>query len=592
MMELGKLGGNISIDDYKNFDANLSSMVMKYYEDKGAFKIEQSHIPQGLDAFLNVNSYLRYVADLARLGYNSVLGYDPDNPDKTPNKAQKVLGELGGILGLKENMLDRILIQLVQARDITERLTDSNRDRLPGNTGILQDFLMNMDVGEALENMGKTFTNNFISKLRSNKSGQESGDTTIPINRPTIDPTSNGNEFRQTKTTGWYDPHAITKVNKTSIFNLIGSALKDTFSKNGQKENYIFSENYLKGSGIRLTLLDLDENGLSNLKGIESVEGFMKIINRSPLITTPDKFLTTSFGDRTATSLDTNNYWEVVVEPYLGLDNGFCSYLPCIDEINILNYYTHGVRTYYSRWLPIVSFDLSRSRTVAKSIGLFGGEFTIPGGVEYSNEFRMTLIDDSYKSWRRYFEKCADVGVYNSKIHPKEFYGYDGSTDKWPNIIKAEGWKNDKSYSYSPKDSEKITVVDKSSFVLAPYKNVTFRIRIYIMTPQYSTINKYDLLATLKEVSIERNGEIEPGAQDLELTFSIVGETNEDYLKLPTPRAGYVKVEEKKEETAEKKSEESSKQSNVTSLKEVQEQSRITINTVSGITGNIISAFS
>ena len=541
MMELGKLGGDISIDDYKNFDANLSSMVMKYYEDKGAFKIEQSHIPQGLDAFLNVNSYLRYVADLARLGYNKALGYDPKDPNKTPNKAQKVLGEIGGILGLKENMIDRILIQLVQARDISERLSDSNRDRLPGNTGILQDFLMNMDVGEALESMGKTF----MDKLKSNNRGQEHGDTTVPINRPTIDPDSKGTEFRQTKTTGWYDPHARSeRVSGKSGFDLLKSALRDTFSKNGQKENYSFSKNYLTGSGIKLTLLDLDEKGLSDLKGIESVEGFMKIISRSPLITSPSKFLTTSFGDRTATSLDTNNYWEVVVEPYLGLDNGFCSYLPCIDEINILNYYTHGVRTYYSRWLPIVSFDLSRSRTVAKSIGLFGGEFTIPGGVEYSNEFRMTLMDDSYKSWRRYFEKCADVGVYNSKIHPKEFYGYYESTDEWPSTTRAEIWKNDKTY-YSG-DSEKITVVDKSSFVLAPYKNVTFRIRIYIMTPQYSTINKYDLLATLKEVSIERSGEIESGAQDLELTFSIVGETNEDYLKLPTSRVDYDEIKERK----------------------------------------------
>ena len=56
------------------------------------------------------------------------------------------------------------------------------------------------------------------------------------------------------------------------------------------------------------------------------------------------------------------------------------------------------------------------------------------------------------------------------------------------------------------------------------------------MTPQYSTINKYDLLATLKEISIERSGEIDPGSQDLELTFSIVGETDESNLKFPTPK--------------------------------------------------------
>ena len=584
MMELGKLGGDVSIDDYKNFDANLSSIVMKYYENEGAFKIEQSHIPQGLDAFLNANSYLRYVADLARRGYNKLTEVDPNNPNKTV----KIMGEIGGILGLKENMIDKILIQLIQARDIDERLSDSNRDRLPGNTGLVQEMLMNMDLGDALESMGKTF----INKLRSNQRSQEHGDTSIPLNRPTINPKSTKFEFRQTKTTGWYDPHAVDKkeLKGKSGYDLLKSAIKDTFSKNGHKENYSFSKYYLTGSGIKLTLLDLDEKGLTEDDEVDSVEGFMKIINRSPLITTPDKFLTTSFGNRTAMSLDTNNYWEVVVEPYLGLDNGFCSYLPCVDEINILNYYTHGVRTYYSRWLPIISFDLSRSRTVAKSIGLFGGEFTIPGGIEYTNEFRMTLMDDSYKSWRRYFEKCADVGVYNSKIHPKEFYGYYDSTNKWPNYTGSEIWKNDK--DYSPKDSEKITAVDKSSFVLAPYKNVTFRIRIYIMTPQYSTINKYDLLATLKEVSIERNGEVESGSQDLELTFSIVGETNEEYLELPTPRAGYTEKEEENKETPEKKPEESNKQSNVTSLEEVRKQSQITINTVSGRMGKIISPFS
>ena len=410
---------------------------------------------------------------------------DPNNPNKTV----KIMGEIGGILGLKENMIDKILIQLIQARDIDERLSGSNRDRLPGNTGLVQEMLMNMDLGDALESMGKTF----INKLRSNQRSQEHGDTSIPLNRPTINPKSTKFEFRQTKTTGWYDPHAVDKkeLKGKSGYDLLKSAIKDTFSKNGHKENYSFSKYYLTGSGIKLTLLDLDEKGLTEDDEVDSVEGFMKIINRSPLITTPDKFLTTSFGNRTTMSLDTNNYWEVVVEPYLGLDNGFCSYLPCVDEINILNYYTHGVRTYYSRWLPIISFDLSRSRTVAKSIGLFGGEFTIPGGIEYTNEFRMTLMDDSYKSWRRYFEKCADVGVYNSKIHPKEFYGYYDSTNKWPNYTGSEIWKNDK--DYSPKDSEKITAVDKSSFVLAPYKNVTFRIRIYIMTPQYSTINKLTL---------------------------------------------------------------------------------------------------
>lgn len=51
------------------------------------------------------------------------------------------------------------------------------------------------------------------------------------------------------------------------------------------------------------------------------------------------------------------------------------------------------------------------------------------------------------------------------------------------------------------------------------------------MTPQYGTIDKYDLLCVLKEMSEERKGEVESGGSDLELQFSVVGEN-------PNPRWG------------------------------------------------------
>ena len=464
-----------------------------------------------------------------RLGYNKWLEGD--------KKTGNFWSNLQGTLGLKEIMLDKILMELVDLRDKSERKTKSNRDRLPGGTGVLQDFLMTTDVWNTAVNLGRTF----ISRYRSNKKGSTHGDTTGPINRPTpveLDNKSyNDNYGNYTQTVGWYDPHA-ENTGKTALsgWDLIKSAVKDTFTtSSSQKINYKFADNYLQGSGIKLTLYDLANRNL-DIEGIDTVEGFMETIRQSPLITSPTQFLTTSPLKRNTTTLDTNNYWEIVIEPYLGLDNGFCSYLPSVEEINIINFKKHGVKTKYSRWLPIVSFDLSRSRTTTKSIGLFGGEFTIPGGVEYSNELRMTIVDDVFKSWRRYFEKCADVGVYNSRIHKLDFYGYgEKGTNVTPKVKDSGEWEN---YRISEKDAEKITVVDKSSFVLAPYKNVTFRIRIYIMTPQYSTINKYDLLATLKEVSIERSGEIDPSSQDLEITFSIVGETDEYNLRYPTPPSG------------------------------------------------------
>ena len=44
------------------------------------------------------------------------------------------------------------------------------------------------------------------------------------------------------------------------------------------------------------------------------------------------------------------------------------------------------------------------------------------------------------------------------------------------------------------------------------------------MTPQLSTISKYDLLLVLKDFTEERSGEIDGAANDLTVTFSIVGE--------------------------------------------------------------------
>ena len=48
------------------------------------------------------------------------------------------------------------------------------------------------------------------------------------------------------------------------------------------------------------------------------------------------------------------------------------------------------------------------------------------------------------------------------------------------------------------------------------------------MTPQFSTIKNFDLLCVLKDFSEEYYGEIEGGGQDLNVSFSIVGENPTD----------------------------------------------------------------
>ena len=545
---LSELKGDLSIDKYRNFDEQLSEGVMAYYEKEGRVKLMPSSFPESrgdwtLGSYLSASGYLRYLADLVRTGQvwgKKTSGYGTDSEygghpeDNSRNNTW--WSKLQGKLGLQEEMLDKVLMELVNLRDKGERETKSNRDRLPGGTGILQQAIMDTDVIKTITNVGRSI----FDKIRSNAKGSSHGDTTQPFNRPVVDEISYDPDWdlnhsydnfgNYTNTIGWYDPFHEDEKGKGKTLNPF-KAVKDVLSNSKTDINYRFDENYLKGAGIRTTLFDLAEHNLGS-DPIESVEGLMQVIRQSPLISEPSKFIlapSDNSGHRRkrTTTLDTNNYWEIVIEPYLGLDNGFCSYLPCVDEINVINRYTHGAKTFYTRWIPVVSFDLSRSRTSSKSIGLFGGEFTIPGGVEYSNELRITILDDVYKSWRRYFEKCADVGVYNSEVHSMDYYGYSDE-----GVLSLDNWSIGRDLSGNLAD--RVTVVDKTSFALAPYKNIAFRIRIYIMTPQFSTINKYDLLATLKEVSIERSGDIDPGSQDLELSFSIVGETNEDFLNKKT----------------------------------------------------------
>ena len=117
--------------------------------------------------------------------------------------------------------------------------------------------------------------------------------------------------------------------------------------------------------------------------------------------------------------------------------------------------------------------------------------------MELTNEIRITFVDDQFKSWRNYFERCVECSVYASEVHMKSDY--------------------DDGYN-------RISKIDSQYIVMAPWKNVTFRATIYCMTPQYSTINKYDLLLILKDFVEERSGETDASGSDLTATFSIVGE--------------------------------------------------------------------
>jgi hypothetical protein len=199
-----------------------------------------------------------------------------------------------------------------------------------------------------------------------------------------------------------------------------------------------------------------------------------------------------------------------VFDPFVGKDNGNYSYLPSIDEINVWNMLHFGVTTGYNRWIPFTSFDLSKNKVTTKSLSLFDGEINYPTSMEFTNELRLTIADDQYKSWRTYFERCSDASIYSSEPHKSSYYGYN------------EGY-------YTPTNVAGLTAIDKTFVCPALYKNITFRCIIFSLTPQLETISKYDLLVVLKDMAEERSGDIDPGGGDLTLTFSIVGENPNEF---------------------------------------------------------------
>lgn len=268
-----------------------------------------------------------------------------------------------------------------------------------------------------------------------------------------------------------------------------------------------FSNNYLKSEGIQTTLLDLCGIGDTSLPS--SFEELQKILRESPYITTPGKFGNTNRNEYRSQTLSVTNYWEILIEPFVHeqLNGGF-SYLPAIQEINLLNQKKHGVNTGYTSWIPFTGFDITLSKLNTKSAGLYEGEIVYPISNELTNELRITIADDIYKSWNWYWKTVADVSVYSSVPHDK--YYYQGTSTHYPIVP---------------------TFVDRTCHCVALYKNITFRIRIYVFTPQYSTIKSFDLLCVLKDWTSTYVGDVDSsGSADISLSFSVVGENPDKYV--------------------------------------------------------------
>ena len=461
----------------------------------------------------NINSYIRQIAEW--------------------------VGDLSAGTGLREMLINETLHLLVALRRQLEVVTNANKDRLPGNNNGLVSSLIQGGVSGAINSAIDAGINAISARPETDQ----------PLNRPRIDINGERNTTPTTAANNRVEWSVTEKGESGLLLKKIGQNFVNSFwsgEGEGFKDNYTeFKSGYMLGQGIYTTLMDLC--GEKNPGNIESVESLKDLLKKSPYITTPSKFGTIQDGLYRTTTLDTNSNWEIILEPFCSdTMNGGFSYLPAIQEINTENYYRHGVITHYNRWIPFINFSLQKSRLNSKTLGLFDGEISYPVSAELMNELRLTIVDDQYKSWRHYFQKCMDVSVYNSQAHEADYYGIS-SINKKTTIVNTNLYfengsmgistttaTHKTSLGYSVDNDSKLyipTAVDKSNICVAFYKNITFRIRIYVMTPQFSTIRKFDLLCVLKDFTEEYEGDIDAPGPDLNLVFSVVGENPDNNIE-------------------------------------------------------------
>lgn len=461
----------------------------------------------------NINSYIRQIAEW--------------------------VGDLSAGTGLREMLINETLHLLVALRRQLEVVTNANKDRLPGNNNELVSSLIQGGVSGAINSAIDAGINAISARPETDQ----------PLNRPRIYTNGERNTTPTTAANNRVEWSVTGKGESGLSLKKIGQNFVNSFwsgEGEGFKDNYTeFKSGYMLGQGIYTTLMDLC--GEKNPGNIESVESLKDLLKKSPYITTPSKFGTIQDGLYRTTTLDTNSNWEIILEPFCSdTMNGGFSYLPAIQEINTENYYRHGVITHYNRWIPFINFSLQKSRLNSKTLGLFDGEISYPVSAELTNELRLTIVDDQYKSWRHYFQKCMDVSVYNSQAHEADYYGIS-SINKKTTIVNTNLYfengsmgistttaTHKASLGYSVDNDSKLyipTAVDKSNICVAFYKNITFRIRIYVMTPQFSTIRKFDLLCVLKDFTEEYEGDIDAPGPDLNLVFSVVGENPDNNIE-------------------------------------------------------------
>lgn len=287
----------------------------------------------------------------------------------------------------------------------------------------------------------------------------------------------------------------------------------------------VFSDKYIRTNAMYTTLLGLCDSA-TPVKSLDQLRD---------ILTDPKNNITSSSklkgSDGLVMTLDSNHVWEVVLEPYIGTDNGWVSFLPDISEINYKNSKQFGGKlsdttynseysmiTNYKKWLPINSFELQYRRSNQRATPLFDGDIYYPTSLEFTNELRLTLIDDQFKSFKWYFNRCAEAAVYRVYKGVRDSDRLASNNDNFSVMNDTPiGWND-----------ELVTIIDKTHYETAMYKNITFKCTIYVMSADYSTIEKFILLLVMRDHQIEYSGDTDAGGSDLSINFTIVGELTED----------------------------------------------------------------
>ena len=427
---------------------------------------------------------------------------------------------------IKRKLIDETLQFLVWGREALEKKTKANRDRLPGgDMGILSDLVGgSLSIKSAAKSVlgaaGKALSKSTVDRSqplnrpKDEKDRQKKWEAIGQYVWDTVDPID---EKDKTKGSGNFFKDVGKSLMGGSLNNVSTSETREFSQLMGKSYQYknpggVVDDDYI---GFGQTINDL----ISSTANLTSLEDFKKALRESRYITTPEKFTTTRNSTNYMT-LDSNHVWEIIVKPYLGKLNGETTWLPSFLEIDVQNKEAFNITTSFSRgWLPITGFELQDKKLTSKELPLFDGSISFPVGLEFTNELRLTFADDSLKSLRRYFDLCAKVSAYMSNIHKKDEEGYKSASE------------NEKKQTNIGSSFYK-TVYLEGKIHPGLYKNLSFLITIFILTPQYGTIKKCNLLCVLKDYTIENQGETDASPTELSVTFSIVGENPEDGIDL------------------------------------------------------------